>query len=63
MPVLQVPEPEPELQAPGLGPVLQVPEQVQVRLASSVPPVRARGPVCWPPAARLAPGAHHSFRK
>ncbi|MER8980334.1 hypothetical protein [Mesorhizobium sp. M0870] len=59
--------PGPVLQVPGLGPVLQGPEQVQVqapvRLASSVLPVRARGPVCWPPAARLVPGAHHFFRK
>ncbi|MER9349473.1 hypothetical protein [Mesorhizobium sp. M0227] len=52
---------------PGQAPVLQAPEQArvlaQVRPASSVPPVRARGPVCWPPAARLVPGAHHFFRK
>ncbi|MER9140127.1 hypothetical protein NKI20_28395 [Mesorhizobium sp. M0830] len=43
---------------PGLA---LVPAQVQP--ASSVPPVRVQGPVCWPPAARPVPGAHHFFRK
>jgi hypothetical protein len=53
--LVQGPEPEPEPE----------PEQVlaQVRPASSVLPVRARGPVCWLPAARLVPDAHHFFRK
>jgi hypothetical protein len=65
------------VQVPALGPVralvpgLQVPGQVQVQVqvlaqvrpASSVLPVRARGPVCWPPAARRVPDAHHFFRK
>ncbi|WP_181171358.1 hypothetical protein [Mesorhizobium sp. B2-3-14] len=35
-----------------------------VRRASSVQPVRAPEPVCWPLAARRVPGArHHFFRK
>jgi hypothetical protein len=68
------PGPEP---VRALGPVRAlVPEQVlrvqvppelalrePVQLASSVLPVRARGPVCWPPAARQVRGAHHFFRK
>jgi hypothetical protein len=48
-----------QVQGPVRAPVLQV----QVRRASSVLPVRARGPVCWPPAARQVPDAHHFFQK
>ncbi|WP_206526340.1 MULTISPECIES: hypothetical protein [unclassified Mesorhizobium] len=61
-----VPAQEPvRARVPGQAPVLQVPEQAraQVQPASSVPPVQALGPVCWPPAARRVPGAHHFFRK
>ncbi|ESY78458.1 hypothetical protein X740_20745 [Mesorhizobium sp. LNHC221B00] len=42
-----------------------VPERAQalVRLASSVQPARAPGPVCWPLAIRRVPGVRHFFRK
>jgi hypothetical protein len=63
-----------QVPAQALGPVRALvqgpepelgPEQVlaQVRPASSVLPVRARGPACWPPAARQVRGAHRFFRK
>ncbi|QND55230.1 hypothetical protein [Mesorhizobium huakuii] len=41
----------------------QVPERAQVRLASSVLPARAPGPVCWPLAARRVPDVRRFCRK
>lgn len=41
----------------------QVPEQALVRLASSVLPARAPGPVCWPLAARRVPDVRRFCRK
>jgi len=56
---------EPEQLVPGQEPRAQVPlGRARPELpASSVPPVRALGPVCWPPAARQVRDARHFFRK
>ncbi len=56
---------EPEQLVPEQGPQVQGPlERARRELpASLVQPVRALGPVCWPPAVRQVRYARHFFRK